>query len=65
MTFTERLAAHFGLTVEDLYHRVTGQPIWLDAGAKGQAAAAKKWDKFVDQCYNQSASPAKLSSAQK
>ena len=65
MTFEQRLAAHYGLTVEQLYHRVTGQPIWLDHGAKGQAAAAKKWAKFVDQCYTQPASPAKLSSAQK
>ena len=50
MTFTELLAKHYGLTVEELYHRVTGQPIWLDHGAKGQAAAAKKWDAFVSQC---------------
>lgn len=49
-TFEQALAGHYGMTVEALYHEVTGQPIWLDHGASGQATAVKKWEAFLTTC---------------
>lgn len=49
-TFSEQVAAAYGVTVPDLYMQVTGQPVWLDAVHPDARRASRKWSAFLADC---------------